>query len=374
MLNNFLMKTRNIYSLNMQIYKHIKVLLGWRNWAVFTYNSFIENIFVIFYVVLALNDFSNTLLRNILIFYCFSILSTSYGYLVNDYGDIDLDTIHGKKNTFLGMRKIYALLYVLSAFLLSVILAIPFLKQDFFLVFWMIWIFFTTSYSTKPLRLKEKGKYGLIIVVLAQRLLPILLVFAAFNYLYLIDVCIISLYVLFRGLSSDLNHQLEDYQLDVRTSTTTFVVNRGFDASQKIFTTILRIERVLLLIFLLRMGLLLGEEYSISTLIIWMFFTLYVFMLLKAEIITIKGYFHNPFSKNEKNIMQFIHHPFPTIVLPFLLLLFLVRYNFFYVIFFIILIINKNLFNSKILKNNFLYLSFARFSKKSDRTGGSINH
>ncbi|NMB81970.1 MAG: DUF1015 domain-containing protein, partial [Ignavibacteria bacterium] len=47
------------------------------------------------------------------------------------------------------------------------------------------------------------------------RVLPILLLFAAFKHHAWIEVMVLTVYVLFRGLSSDLNHQVEDYDNDV---------------------------------------------------------------------------------------------------------------------------------------------------------------
>ena len=58
--------------------------------------------------------------------------------------------------------------------------------------------------------------------VFAQRVLPILLLFAAFQFDGWLEVAIFTGNDLFRGLSSDLNHQIADYRNDSFTRTQTF--------------------------------------------------------------------------------------------------------------------------------------------------------
>ncbi len=80
--------------------KFIRHYLGWRNWAVLRFNSVLENIYVLFYI--ALNDrlTAPMFLANGAVFILLSIFSTTYGYLVNDWADKELDARHGKDNTF----------------------------------------------------------------------------------------------------------------------------------------------------------------------------------------------------------------------------------------------------------------------------------
>ena len=73
---------------------------GWRNWAVFQYNSIFENLFILFAILLLNGQTSLAVLIDILVFVLFSILSTSYGYLINDFADRELDAQHQKANTF----------------------------------------------------------------------------------------------------------------------------------------------------------------------------------------------------------------------------------------------------------------------------------
>jgi hypothetical protein len=280
--------------------------------------------------------------------------------LINDLSDKRLDALHGKENTFKNIVQFRASLIVLSVFLFSVIFGLQFSGKKYFLILWLIWIFFATFYSLKPVRLKERGKWGLIIVVFAQRLLPTLLVFSAFEYTDVLDIIIISIYILVRGFSSDLNHQIADYELDFNTATKTFAVSTGIKRAKQGLNYILEAEKILLLFILLRLVLKYPTLYSEGELLFILVLLVYGILWLLAESMVIKGYERNPFIHEEKNVFQFIHHPFPSIILPVVFCAFLLKYNLNYTFILIGLILNKKLFNIKIVADNFLSSYFIR--------------
>lgn len=227
--------------------------LGWRNWSVLTYNSAIENVFPIFYIALHDRLFSWRFAGDFFIFFLFSMFSTSYGYLINDLSDRDLDRAHGKANTFENDSLSKATLVVLFFLLLSLAFASNFWGKQGFLALWLVWFLITTFYSLRPIRLKERGKVGLAFVVIAQRVLPTLIVFAAFSHWDAITILVFTSYMLFRGLSSDVSHQLEDYHRNVATGTGTYAVQSGFEKTRKLFRVSLEMEKVLLFLCLLIM-------------------------------------------------------------------------------------------------------------------------
>ncbi|HEM49226.1 MAG TPA: hypothetical protein ENO27_03350, partial [Caldithrix sp.] len=206
----------------MSLYKdYIRKYLGWRNWAVLYYNSIFENLFVFFYIGISTENYSNNFILNILLFLIFSLFSSTYGYLINDMADRDLDKKHGKQNTFSEDSNLRSWSVVFITLILSVFFAIPFLQYNLFIILWGTWLFLATFYSLKPIRFKEWGKAGLIIVVIAQRVLPVLIAFSAFDFKVLPDLIFITLYLFFRGITSDMNHQIQDYENDIRTNTRT---------------------------------------------------------------------------------------------------------------------------------------------------------
>ena len=334
----------------------IKRYLGWRNWSVLTYNSAIENVFPIFYIALHDRLFSWRFVGDFFIFFLFSMFSTSYGYLVNDLSDRDLDHAHGKTNTFENDSILIATLVVLFFLLLSLVFASNFWGKQGFLALWLGWFLITTFYSLKPIRLKERGKVGLAFVVIAQRVLPTLIAFAAFGHWDVITVIVFTLYMLFRGLSSDINHQLEDYHKDVETATGTYAVKSGFEKTHRLFRTSLEIEKVLLFFCLLLICIKLindrvfGVSPALPLLVIY-------FILLVAGWFQMMGTSGNtdvnPFMPGRKDLFQFLHHGFPSVVLPLYMLLFLVTKNRIFVIILVFFIIYRKLYSLELLAGSF---------------------
>ncbi len=336
---------------------YIQKYLGWRNWAVFYYNSIIENIFLFFYIAMLIHDYSTKFIVLVIRFILFSLLSTTYGYLINDYADRELDRQHGKRNTFENDSSQKARVILFSVFISSAILAIPFLKNPAFVVLWGFWWFIATFYSLPPLRFKERGKLGLILVVLAQRVIPAMIVFAAFRFYRLPDVVILLNYILAKGFASDMNHQLQDYQHDVQTGTRTSAVTMGYRQLEQYFRTILRYERFSLL--------------AVVGLMTWHFWqeTLWgipIFQLVwipVAILVVLTSYldfryqgkieFINPFVENRRNVFQLLHLAFPHVALPLLLILILIQKNFFYLALFFILLIIYQLISIRNVKRIF---------------------
>jgi 4-hydroxybenzoate polyprenyltransferase len=344
----------------------IKKYLGWRNWAVLTYNSIFENLFVLFYIGLRTSNYTDTFLIDIFVFILFSIFSTTYGYLINDYADIDLDKEHGKDNTFADDSKPKAIIISFFFLALSVIAGMPFADNQDFALLWLIWILISTFYSLPPIRLKERGKIGLLFVVFAQRLVPILLVFTAFNFPFGWELAILAVYVFFRGASSDINHQLEDYENDLATGTSTYTVSRGKGKVESIMRFSLETEKVLLLIIMLSF---------IGTL---SYLDIIPFMILIGATIIYAGmYFFsligiknkrlgdiNPFKPSGSSIYQFLHHSFPSVIFAIFLNLILIYYNWKFVIIFIILGALRGVFSPSMIKNSFIFKLFTKVVKR----------
>jgi len=317
-----------------RVFHYIQKYLGWRNWALFYYNSIIENIFLFFYIALVVPDYSNAFILKTLCFIGFSLLSTTFGYLINDFADRELDRQHGKSNTFeedSTAQAIWVLLIVLG---FSAVFALPFLKERVFLLLWGLWVFIAAFYSLPPLRFKERGKLGLMLVVLAQRVIPALIVFAAFRFWRLPDVAILLNYILAKGFSSDANHQIQDYANDLKTGTRTSAVAMGVQRLERYYRMILRYERVSLLVV---MGLIFVrfntvEFQGIPIVHLLTGFFLIVFALCWIMDVRYQGSIKqiNPFKLQTRDVFQFVHLAFPHVVLPLTLVLILIPKNFYY--------------------------------------------
>ena len=348
------------------MWKFVKKYLGWRNWAVFLYNSIFENLFLAFFIILVTHRFEDRILINLVIFLIFSIFSTTYGYLINDYADIELDRRHGKNNTFDGDSPKKAVGVTLLFLLLSVVSGWPFTGNINFAMLWLAWLFLATFYSLPPLRFKEKGKLGLILVVSAQRLLPVLMLFAALDYTNPFGVFIMSIYVFFRGASSDINHQIEDYESDRSTQTVTFAVEQGHARARKIFRLSLESEKILLGVLLVYFLFRLSYLKFLPTMILWSMLVLYFgmyFMSLLLQMKNNKAIDVNPYNTKSASVFQFLHHSFPSVIIALGMLLMLVFYNWKYGILLILLGWMRGVFSPAMIKNSFIFQTLSRMVK-----------
>lgn len=338
------------------IIESINQYLGWRNWSVLTFNSAIENVFPIFYIALHDRLFSWRFVGDFFVFFLFSMFSTSYGYLINDLSDRDLDRVHEKANTFENDSILKATLVVLFFLLLSLVFASKFFEKEGFILLWLGWFLITTFYSLKPIRLKERGKVGLAFVVIAQRVLPTLIVFAAFSHWDVVTVLVFALYMLFRGLSSDINHQLEDYHRDITTSTGTFAVQSGFEVTRKLFRLSLEMERVLLFFCMLLMYVQLPNDRIFGISLILPLIIVYLILVITAWFqIRWKSSKTdvNPFIPGRKDLFQFLHHGFPSVALPLYLLLFLITKNWIFVFILVFFVVYRKLYSLELLAGSF---------------------
>lgn len=336
--------------------------MGWREWAVLTYNSIFENLFIIFYISLRSGDYSLNFIINIIIFLLFSIFSTTYGYLINDFADIDLDKQHGKNNTFSEDSKFKAISVTILFLILSILTGYPFAGNYAFVYLWIAWIIISTFYSLPPLRLKERGKIGLIFVVFAQRLIPVLLVFSAFNFSISGEIIFISIYVFFRGASSDINHQLGDFDNDIETGTTTFAVKLGKKKVRAILRFSLEAEKLLLMIMLVYF------IYIFSALAIFPFLILagsvflytVMYWVSLYQVVRVPKIDVNPFKPSGSGIFQFLHHSYPSVILAATFNLILVFFNWVFVFLLIGFGFLKGLFSPQMIKNSFIFKALFR--------------
>ena len=335
----------------------IRKYLGWRNGAVFQYNSIFENLFILFSILLFTGKTNTVILIDILIFFIFSILSTSYGYLINDFADRELDLKHQKPNTFENDSKTKAVWVVSIVFFLSLIAGVRFIQKPYFPVLWLGWFLISTFYSLKPFRFKERGPAGLLSAVIAQRFIPVLMVFSIWGSVSGKFMIAAVLYVFFRGLSSDLNHQLDDYNNDKQTHTSTFAVKAGLERGTKILRFSLEMEKVLLPVVMICP---VWNCNKVNPLGCWLYaglillyFLAYFFSVLR--LLQKKDTDVNPFRNREKTIFQFLHHSYPSVILPIGLNGILSIWNPVYLITLGIQLWIRNLFSINVTKQSFIY-------------------
>lgn len=336
--------------------QYIRKYFGWRNWAVFQYNSIFENLFLVYFILLDERAVNGNSFLRLILFLVFSMLSTTYGYLINDFADRELDARHHKANTFDGDTPRRALQVVILAFSLSVVSAIPFIGYKLFNVLFLSWLFTTTFYSLPPLRFKERGTIGLVIAAISQRLLPILMLFAVFDLNNAMEWVLFGLYVLNRGLLSDMQHQIADFENDLKSNVQTSAVAIGKKKLERYFQILLWIDRYLLLLILIYFAFTLNQIqiakvplFYIPPLFYAVLVIISLFLYRKAG-----GMNKNPFAP-PKNIFQVLHLVFPNVLLPLFFIAILGYFNSLFWLMFIWYLLMLRLYDPVVIKNTFFY-------------------
>ena len=150
----------------------------------------------------------------------------SYGVLVNDFFDRDLDIAAGKlsakRGHGLGRVTVAALLALLLAFSFTVVALLG--GSEVFDLLWAVAFIVATAYSAPPLRLRARGFSGFVADSLIEKPLPVAIVFAFFGY-YGSEAILFP--VMAELLDSVFKHQVEDFGVDEGQHVTTFATAIG---------------------------------------------------------------------------------------------------------------------------------------------------
>ncbi len=202
-----------------------------------------------------------------------------FGYVINDFYDIEFDKRAGKKNPFEGKSRLFILLV---GMILSALALLPWtiLRSNIYiwlaLSFQMILYF---VYAHPIIRLKEKSIWGPVCDALYGHAIPIIIASLTYQqylgsnipYDELWFFITLFLWQFFKGIRNILLHQLEDYENDLSAGIQTLTTEKGKDTIyQKILFVIIPMEIVNLILFLI----------SLHTFIPWTFVLIFVFLLL----------------------------------------------------------------------------------------------
>jgi 4-hydroxybenzoate polyprenyltransferase len=201
---------------------------------------------VVFYIGMANGDVSPRSTLDFVLFIVFAALHSALGYVVNDWGDRELDAQHGKPNAFVQLSQFQGLAALGALLGLAILSALPFIGQPMVLPLWLAWAFVAPAYSLKPLRLKERGAWGLAFSFVAQWSLPILLAFAALNRFGGWDMVIFAVTITINGATLEIAHQRWDRTRDLGTETGTLGSRRSAQQMDRLYTTALYLDKAAL--------------------------------------------------------------------------------------------------------------------------------
>jgi len=225
------------------VFNRIAGFIRWRDWGPGKIPMFCT---ILAYIALANRNFSTSFVFNFTLFIIFATIHSALGYVVNDWGDREIDRLHGKPNAFENLsyfQGIGALVALLGGAFLS---GLPFVRQPMVLPLWIGWAFFALAYSLKPLRLKERGALGLGVSSLAQWTLPVLLTFAAMGRFGRWDMIVFAIANTISGATLEVAHQRYDRTRDLSTHTNTFGTHINTAKLNRLYAAALLLDKMAL--------------------------------------------------------------------------------------------------------------------------------
>jgi 4-hydroxybenzoate polyprenyltransferase len=154
-------------------------------------------------------------------------LYASLGHIINSFSDRKIDLIVGKSNTLAHIQEKYGLGLVVLVVIASLVMTfLIYIERPAVLLLFYLAIAIAAFYSLPPIRLKERGIFGLISAAIAQRTLPVAIVFQAmdaWNWTALI-ICILGTLT---GIRYIIVHQIKDESADLRACVRTVATTRG---------------------------------------------------------------------------------------------------------------------------------------------------
>lgn len=159
-----------------------------------------------------------------LIFFC----STGYGFVINNYYDVEIDKKHSKKlmlnkNPLISGNVSPEGTLVLCGLLIIIPLLISYFLSVSGFLFTLSSILLLTLYSERKVRLKERYFLDIITHGMMFGLFPFLAGFTLAGGKVNIQIILISLLFMIIGCEALLTHQINDYREDLGNSDTTVV-------------------------------------------------------------------------------------------------------------------------------------------------------
>ena len=196
--------------------KKIGNMLRWRDWGPGKLSVMFS---LLIYIGLCGNRLSSRFALQCFLLTVAAAVHCAFGYLVNEWGDREIDHIQGKTNVFRNTKPLSAKLMLTGLLALACISLAPFFHIKIVALLWACWVFLAWTYSLRPIRLKEHGLWGLFASTAAQWTFPVLLAFAVFDQFGRWDMIALAVTFSISGGTLEIGHQRYDRQRDQVVST-----------------------------------------------------------------------------------------------------------------------------------------------------------
>lgn len=189
---------------------------------------------------------------NVLLLFSLLFILAIFGHFINDYSDYEADLKANKNNIFQKIQLKHATL------LLTIIIL-----SSFSIAYWINWkvfilvglqVLLNILYSIKPFRFKERGWLAVLITGFYERTIPYLMIIFSVIIEWNVDLIIFSvIYLLWAYLwecRNYINGQLKDYENDIKSSSRTFIIQKGKEIVIKEKKNLLIVETLGLLVWI----------------------------------------------------------------------------------------------------------------------------
>jgi len=225
----------------MSTAEQIAQFIRWRDWGPGKITVLIS---LSLYIAVAYEIPFVDFLPAFVVFLFYAAMQSALGYVLNDWGDRELDRKQFKHNTFNGMSRMENILALTLIVVIAIISGLPLIARPGFVLLWLAWIVAATTYSLKPLRLKTRNLAGLVVSFVAQWFLPVLITFAAFQVAGRLDMWLFAIALTISGATLELGHQRWDRERDKQTRAETFAVGISSEHVDRLYAFMLVLDKV----------------------------------------------------------------------------------------------------------------------------------
>ena len=184
------------------------------------------------------------------------ITTAAFGYLLNDYCDIESDKKAGKKNLLATVSPLVRTILVLVFFSVAVVSWFVIKKGILINVLYALQLIALIIYSVKPFRLKERALLGVLCDSFYGHINPALITLTFFlsgetqQPVLISLLAFITVVTCIKGIRNILLHQIDDRKKDAKAGLNTFVVKHGGLFTLYYINTLLYFEIFFLLLLI----------------------------------------------------------------------------------------------------------------------------
>lgn len=274
------------------------------------------------YAGLANRQISTAFVLDFAMFIVFIALQLALGYVVNNWGDRELDALHGKPNAFTRLTHAQGIMALGTLLVLVFLSGLPFAGRPMVLPLWMGFVFFALAYSLKPFRLKERGAWGLAGAALAQWSLPVMLAFAVLNRFGGWDMIMFALTTTISGATLEIAHQRFDRARDLSTQTGTLGSRMRATKLDRVFAAAILLDKIALGVILITITVGLAPvtigAWSLSPglPLLGIYAVLFAAALHEANQSSRRGKLLDPYYSSQRSAAKLLHETLPNLIVP----------------------------------------------------------